>query len=72
MLGKVLAAKRIFTNLKLLNELIARYPDFAAQQVTLLAEMTRPYMAAEVNYCSALRNEQATGMRQLNVLGRAP
>lgn len=72
LLGKMLAANRIFADLKLLNELIARYPDFAAQQAKHLAEMTRPYSPAEVDYCSVLRYEQATAMRQLNALGQAP
>jgi len=72
LLGKMLAANRISADLKLLNELIARYPVFAAQQATQLVEMTRPFSPSEIEYRTVLRHEQAAAMRQLHALGQAP
>lgn len=70
LIGKMVAAKRIEDDLKLLNELIARYPAFARDQAALLAEITQPLSAAETEFCSVIRHESAMGVRHFHALGQ--
>lgn len=70
-LGKVVATSRTTADLRLLNELMARYPAFARDQSVLLAEMARPLSAAERDFCAVERIERTAAFRQLHALGQS-
>ncbi|MFN0315729.1 MAG: hypothetical protein ACKVQA_11915 [Burkholderiales bacterium] len=72
LLGKMMAWNRITADLKLINELIARYPAFAAKQSTLLAQMTLPLNPAETEFCIVSRNERTAVIRLHHAFGRSP
>ena len=71
LIGKMVAAKRIEDDLKHLNELIARYPAFARDQATLLAEITQPLSTAEAEFCGVLNQEMAIAVRSVHFLGQS-
>lgn len=68
----MIAVSRMTADLKLINELMARYPAFAKDQTQRLAEMTQPLSAAEIDYCAVNRHERAAAFRQLHALGQTP
>lgn len=70
LIGKMVATNRIGDDLKLLNELVARYPAFARDQAALLAEITQPLASAETAFCAVIHHESAMGARHLHALGQ--
>lgn len=71
LIGKMVAVRRIEDDLKLLNELIARYPAFAREQAVLLAGVTHPLSIAEAELCSVLNQELTVGVRYIYFLGQS-
>ncbi len=71
LLGKMVAVKRIEDDLNLLNELVARYPDFARSQSGLLAAVTQPLSTAEAEFCGVLKHEMAIADRYVHFLGQS-